>query len=311
MSDTPPTVLAVLDGNPAEATWGSLEEVWAAYASARKAGRTPLHAAVHVAAGADRLGHAFAVGYPAALEHLIPGIDLPCALCVTEAEGNSPRAIATTLEAADGHYLLRGTKTFVTFGTLAKALIIAARVGQLPDGRPDLAVVRIPADREGVVLTELPPTPFVPEVVHASLALDGVSVFDEERMPGDGYLGYVKPFRTIEDVHVYGATLGYLLGWARRARVVEDLLPDISASLLALDGLLALDALDPRAHVALHGVHRRVTDLLEGEGFTELLATADEGERQRWSRDRALLGIAQKARRARFARALEDLGSGP
>ena len=203
---------------------------------------------------------------------------------------------------------MTGTKTFVTFGTLAKALIIAARVGQKSDGRPDLAVVRIPADRDGVVLRELPPTPFVPEVVHASVTLDGVAVFEEERMPGDGYLGYVKPFRTIEDVHVLAATLGYVLGWAGRARETEDLLPAISANLLALEGVLSLDALDPRAHVALHGVHQRVTDLLEGEGFAKLLATADEGERERWSRDRALLDIAQKARRARFARALEDLG---
>jgi hypothetical protein len=308
MSDPPPTVLAVLAAKPAEAGWGHLEAAWAAYASARNAGRSPLHAAVDVAASADRLGHAFAVGYPAALEHLIPGIDLPCALCVTEAEGNSPRAIATTLEAADQGYHLRGTKTFVTFGTLAKTLIIAARVGQKPDGRPDLAVVRIPADREGVVLRELPPTPFVPEVVHASVTLDGAAVFEEERMAGDGYLDYVKPFRTIEDVHVLGATLGYLLGWARRVGEAEAMLSDISASLLALEALLTLEALDPRAHVALHGVHQRVAELLEGEGFAKVLATADEAERERWSRDRALLGIAQKARRARFARALEDLG---
>ncbi len=308
MSDSPPTVLTVLAGDPARATWGSLEELWAAYASGRNAGRSPLHAAVDVAARADRLGHAFAVGYPAALERLIPGVDLPCALCVTEAEGNSPRAIATTLERADGGQVLRGIKTFVTFGTLAKALIIAARVGQKPDGRPDLAVVRIPADREGVVLRELPPTPFVPEVVHASVTLDGVAVFDEERMPGDGYLDYVKPFRTIEDIHVLAATIGYVVGWARRVGEAEAVFPDASANLLALDGLLSLDPLDPRAHVALHGVYERVTELLGGKGLSRVCDAAEQSERERWSRDRALLGIAQKAREARFARALQNLG---
>ena len=143
---------------------------------------------------------------------------LPCALCVTEANGNSPRAIATSLSPAPGGYRLDGNKTFVTFGTLAKALIVVARVGEKSDGRPDLAVVRIPAERVGVRLVELPPTPFVPEVVHASVHLDGAEVRDHERLAGDGYLEYVKPFRTVEDIHVVGATLGYLVGLARRVR---------------------------------------------------------------------------------------------
>ena len=161
-------------------------------------------------------------------------------------------------------------------------------------------------------MAKFAPRQLIPYIAQLVCGVLGVGhrqrVFEEERMPGDGYLGYVKPFRTIEDVHVLGATLGYVLGWVRRVRAAEELLPEISAHLLALDGLLTLDALDPRAHVALHGVYERVGGLLEGEGFAGLLTTADEGERERWSRDRALLQIAQKARRARFARALEDLG---
>lgn len=308
MPDAPPTVLDLLAEDRAKAPLGSLGELWAAYASARAAGRSPFSSAVSVAAACDRLGHAFAVGYPAALEHLIPDVELPCALCATEAGGNSPRAIATTLAPAGPAYVLDGTKTFVTFGSLAKALIVVARVGQKPDGRPDLAVMRIPARRDGVVLAQLPETPFAPEVPHARVRFEGVEVRADERLPGDGYLRYVKPFRTIEDIHVVGATLGYAVGWARRTGAEQSLIAGLCSDLVALDGLRAFEPLDPRAHVALEGVYQRVTATLSGAPFGRMLEAANPAERERWARDKALLSVASKARQARFARAIEDIG---
>ncbi|MGD8608791.1 MAG: acyl-CoA dehydrogenase family protein, partial [Myxococcales bacterium] len=251
---------------------------------------------------------AFAVGYPAALEHMVGELEVPCALCVTERGGNSPRSIATKLDSVAGGYQLRGTKSFVTFGTLAKTLLVACREGEKPDGRPDLAVVRIPANREGVVITELPPTPFVPEVVHASVELGDVVVAQSERLPGDGYLAYVKPFRTIEDIHVVGAALGYVVGWSQRAGGPTDLVADLSACLAALDAIRTSPPLDARMHIVLEGVLRRVGSLLAGARFADLLQSADEDERARWVRDRALLDVASKARAARFGRARQDLG---
>ena len=311
MAEPPLAVLDALAQNRDEATWQSLPELWNAYASERAAGRSPFSASVVVATRADRLGQAFAVGYPAALEHLVPGVELPCALCVTEAEGNSPRAIATTLQPIEGGYRLDGTKTFVTFGTLAKSLIIVARAGAKPDGRPDLAVVQIPAGRRGTSLSELPETPFVPEIVHARLELDGVEVLESERLSGDGYLRYVKPFRTIEDIHVVGAALGYVIGWARRVDASNDLVADLSADLVALGALLATDPLDPKTHVALHGCHRRAMRALHSDEFALLLDRASRDERDRWKRDERLLAIASKARDARFAAALTSLGLDP
>ena len=308
MPEAPPTVLDLLAEDRAQAPLRSLGELWAAYAAERAAGRSPFSSAVSVAAACDRLGHAFAVGYPAALEHLIPDVELPCALCATEADGNSPRAIATTLAPVGPAYVLDGTKTFVTFGSLAKALIVVARVGQKPDGRPDLAVVRIPAGRDGVILEELPQTPFVPEVPHARVRFQRVEVRSDERLPGDGYLRYVKPFRTIEDIHVVGATLGYAVGWARRTGADSSLIAGLCSDLVALDGLRAFEPLDPRAHVALEGVYHGVTATLSGEAFGRMLEAANEAERERWARDKTLLSVASKARRARFARAIEDIG---
>ena len=307
MDQTGPTVLDVLSRDAAAAPKQGLPEVWEAYRSERAAGASPLTAAVIVASQVDRLGFAFAVGYPAALEHMIEGVRLPCALCVTEANGNSPRAIESTLIPKGDGYELHGTKTFVTFGNHAETLIVVAKLGEKPDGRPDLAVVQIPADRDGVMLQELPETPFVPEVPHTSVRLDGVAVLQEERLPGDGYLSYVKPFRTIEDIHVVGATLGYLLGLARRTRASTALIAELSADLVALQGLRAGPPLDPRVHIALHGVYQRVTRLVGTEDFACILGRTPDDERDRWQRDRALLRVASKARQARFERATKEL----
>lgn len=307
MTDGPLTVLDVLSTPPVEEPWHDLPELWNAYAVERAAGRSPFASAVHVAARGDRLGHAFAVGYPAALEHLVPGVRLPCALCVTEAGGNGPRAIETALSPDGDGFRLTGAKSFVTFGHLASTLIVATRLGDKADGRPDLAVVRVPADREGIAVEELPATPFVPEVGHARLTLDDVLVLQSERLPGDGYLRYVKPFRTIEDIHVVGATLGYIVGWARRLAASPALVATLSADLVTLDRLRAAPPLDPRTHVALHGVYERVHGALQGDAFDSLLQAASDDERSRWQRDRALLSVAGKARKARFVAANEAL----
>lgn len=285
----------------------TLADVWAVYERERATASSPFSAAVKVASRVDRLGYAFAVGYPAALEHMVGETEFPCALCVTEAGGNTPRSIATTLEPADHGYRLSGSKTFVTFGTLAKSLVIACRVGQKPDGRPDLAVVRIPSDREGVVMHELPPTPFSPEVLHARVELEGVAVAPDERLPGDGYLGYVKPFRTIEDIHVVGAALGYLIGLGLRCHGPADLIAELGADLVALDAIVTAPPLDSRVHIVLHGIHRHVKSALESKPFASLMESAPSEERARWERDRALLQIAARARNARFERACRDL----
>lgn len=285
----------------------SLDETWSAYALARRSGAAPFVAAVRVAATVDRLGFAFAAGYPAALECLVDGVEFPAALCVTEAQGNTPRATETTLAPHDGAFVLRGTKSFVTFGNLAKTLIVSARVGQRADGRPALAVVKIPAARKGVILERLPEIPFVPEVPHAAVRFDDVKVAPDERLEGDGYLAYVKPFRTIEDIHVVGATLGYLIGLARRSDAEPHLLAELCADLAALDRISNEPPLDPRVHVALQGVYQHLERLLSSQSLAAVLAAASVEERDRWARDQALLRVASKARDARFARALEAL----
>lgn len=299
-----------LFGSKTQALRSDFDSVWQGYQEALESGSSPFRAAVSVASSVDRLGLAFAAGYSAALQTLMPDVDLPCALCVTEVDGGHPRAIKTTLEAdeAGAAYTLNGAKTFVTFGNLAKTLIIAARVGERPDGRPELAVVRIPAERDGVALQELPPIPFVPEVPHARVELEGVQVEASERMDGDGYLGYVKPFRTIEDIHVYASAVAYLLGLGRRTEAPPAVVAELAAILVTLESLREAAPLNPGVHIALHGVSQHLVRVFEDQAFSGIWDAAPAEERARWERDQKLLKVANTAREARFRKAAEQLG---
>ena len=302
--------LAGLFGAEDQALRSSLEAVWESYQALRASGAAPFDAAVRVASSVDRLGLAFAAGYSAALEHLIPDVILPCALCVTEAEGNHPRAIKASLKASDSgsRYTLDGAKTFVTFGSMATTLIVAARVGERSDGKPELAVVRIPADREGISLNELPPISFVPEIPHARVEFHEVHVDAGERMSGDGYLDCVKPFRTVEDIYVFATVSAYLLGLAKRCAAPTGWMSELCATIATLDRLRAGPPSDPGVHVALHGVTQNLSRLFRTEAFAKVWEKAPVEERARWERDRKLLQVTNTAREARFRKAASQLG---
>jgi hypothetical protein len=294
-------------GAGSEKPSSDLDWVWEGYRRALDDGSTPFEAAITVASRVDRLGLAFAAGYSAALQTLIPGVVFPCALCVTESRGTHPRAIETSLRPTeDGSgYSLDGAKTFVTFGNLARTLIIAARVGEQAGGRPKLAVVRIPSDREGVSLQALPPTPFVPEIPHSRVDLRGVSIDATERMGGDGYLEYIKPFRTVEDIHVYASAAAYLLGLGQRTRARRGFLAELVEVLFTLQRLRESAPLDSMTHITLHGISRHLDRLFNSEAFSAIWNAAPAEERERWERDRRLLEVASTAREARFKRAAE------
>jgi hypothetical protein len=124
-----------------------------------------------------------------------------------------------------------------------------------------------------------------------------------ERLPGDGYLRYLKPFRTVEDIHIVGAAIGYFVGLARRVGNSSGLIADLAAGLAALDRLRIEPPLDPRVRVALHGIYSRVTEADKRGDLDGLFRSAPAEEAARWARDRVLLRVASKARETRFERA--------
>jgi hypothetical protein len=255
--------------------------------------------AVALGAMADRLGHAFLGGYTAAITALDPslGPDERGALCATESGGGHPRAILTTLE--NGR--LNGTKHFVSGGSLATVLLVVAKIGER-EGRPELRVARIGANQPGVTVEQGAPLDFIPEVPHGAVTFKDAQV--EAVLEGDGYERYLKPFRTIEDLHIFGAVLGCLVANGRSAfpqSTTEQLLGVLSS-------IVSLGREDPRSpavHLALAGVlttSRALIDSLDLSGL-------EPGFRERFLRDRPLLQIAQRVREARRVKAWETLSS--
>ncbi len=249
-------------------------------------------------AAADRLGFAFAAGYQAALRALVPGLTGIASLLATEEGGAHPAAIRTRLAAGR----LVGRKRFATQGLEAETLLVVASIGE-EAGRNRLRVARVPADRAGVARTALPDTPFCPEIHHAEVVLD-VDVAADEILPGDGYDDALKPFRTIEDVHVHAAALGFVLGtalkfgWPREA--AERLLAHIAAA-----PLLAAAPRAPATHVALAGWLAGGRKLLDE--LAPLWGGVDADWRARWERDRPLFAIAEKARALRTRAAWDNV----
>ncbi len=245
--------------------------------------------AIVLGAHAHRLGFAFLGGYTSAITALDPEIspDAIGALCATESGGGHPRAILTSLESDR----LNGTKHFVSGGSFATVLLVVAKTGD-QDGRPVLKVARVGARNTGVRIDDGAPLGFIPEISHGVVTFTDAHV--DAVLDGDGYERYLKPFRTIEDLHVFGAVLGCLIsngrgGWAQST--TERLL----AIVAAISNLGREDPRSPGVHLALAGVLGTATTLIDSLDFAALAP--------HFERDRPLLGIAARAREQRRVKA--------
>jgi acyl-CoA dehydrogenase len=256
---------------------------------------------------ADRVAYAFAAGYEAALRRLVPGLPKGpiVSLCVTESGGGHPRAIQTRLDRRPpaGGFVLTGEKTFITAALEAEILLVAASVGTDPDGKNRIRMVRVDRHAPGVTVAVMPDLPFVPEISHGTVSFDGVAVDEGDVLAGDGYADYIKPFRTIEDLSVLGAVMGYLLGAALSFSWPRESVLKLLALIASAGTIARGDPGSPAVHLALAGL----TDLFDRflAEIEPLWERADAETRARWMRDRGLLAVAEKARRARLAAAWE------
>lgn len=317
------------DECPDVATW------WPRHLRIVRERSVPIERAIAGGLAADRAGWAFAAGYQAALRALVPGLadDAIVAMCVTEDGGNRPSAIRTTLrEAGTGRLRLDGAKRWTTLGP-ASAVLLVATVdlrGEAAEGgtshaggdtdaaveagvgsatrpgerapRPLIRVARVAADSPGVTLLPMPDTRFVPEVPHARVEFAAVELAADALLPGDGYDGYVKPFRTVEDIHVSAALLAYLLTEARRRGWPQDWCERAIASLVAFAAIAPRDPRSATTHLALAGV-LAWTHALIAEAGTHFAQGPQDEAAQRWSRDASVAQVAASARSQRAARA--------
>jgi alkylation response protein AidB-like acyl-CoA dehydrogenase len=261
--------------------------------------RRPIDRAVRGGYEADRLGAAFVAGYSGALRALVPDAPLRTSLCATEQGGAHPRAITTRL---DPELRLVGQKRWSTLATEAELLLVVATAGTDDAGRNRLKLVRVSPRAPGVTITQMPPPPFAPEVTHAEITFD-TQVAPADVLPGDGYSDYLKPFRTVEDIHVHASMLGWMLGLAARHSWPHELAERLLAAVATLRSLADAPRLAPTTHLALAGAIAATRELVERAPWN----TLDSDAHARWQRDRPLLEVAGKARVARLEAAWQAL----
>jgi len=286
----------------------SVAEWWPRHRAIAAEHADPIHQAIVGGFVADRVAWAFASGYQAALRALFS--DLPpdriCALCVTEDEGNSPRAIRAEIARAEAGWVLNGAKRWTTLGPEGGLFLVAAREAGAGGERPALRVARVPAALPGVTVEPMPPARFVPEVPHARVHFRDVVLPEASLLPGDGWDEYVKPFRTVEDIHVHAAVLAYLMREAARFAWPEHWIERASALLAALTKISDMPYRHAETHVALAGALAIGAGLAEeAEQFWN--ACAHDPAALRWRRDRELLDVASQARAQRTRRAWQTL----
>ena len=286
----------------------SVTDWWLRYHAIAREHPDPIHQAIVGGFVADRVGWAFASGYQAALRALFPDApaDRICALCVTEADGNSPKAIKSSLRKNGDGWVLNGAKHWTTLGPDGALFFVAARDEAASVERASIRIARIDSKAPGLKIETMPPTKFVPEIPHARLQFDNLNVEESALLPGDGYAGYVKPFRTVEDIHVQAAVLSYLMREGQRLEWPGHWLERLSALLAALGKIADMPSSHAETHIALAGALAIGAGLI-GETDEFWRKTATDQAALRWARDRELLKVAGSAREQRTKRAWETL----
>jgi len=272
----------------------------------------PIDRAISAGMLADRTAYAFLGGFFAAVQHLLPQYagNRITAFCISEEGGAHPRAIRTRLEKAapaGNKWLLNGRKQFITCAEYAEAILVAAATGSDSSGRNRIRLVHIERDTPGVRIEPMPDLPFIPEIRHGIVHLEGVVVEENRLLPGDAYSSYIKPFRTVEDIHVSAGILGYLTRCAALYGWPQSVYEDLLGTLVAVRPLAMSDPLSPAVHIALAGVQRCLDGITSG--LDPYWEKAPEADRRAWRRDRAVLQIAGKARATRLASAWQAYGN--
>jgi alkylation response protein AidB-like acyl-CoA dehydrogenase/SAM-dependent methyltransferase len=290
---------------PTAAPHGGLDGWKTALHELRLTWPDPASCAVIAGLHAPSVAFAFAAGYQCAIARLTGSETGFAALCVSERGGNRPRDMQCRLDASDDGWRLNGEKSYVTGATHADTLYVAASAGADDAGRNRIRLLRVAADAPGVVVRRLPDLAFVPELPHAAVSFTAVHVEEAALLPGDGYERYVKPFRSIEDIHVELALLGHMLRQARATTGSEPLQARLLGQVALLRAIATMPPEDAATHLLLAGNRPVFEDLLAA--LEAAWQAGNPGFHALWTRDRALLAVAGTARAARTAKAWAQL----
>jgi acyl-CoA dehydrogenase len=189
-----------------------------------------------------------------------------------------------------------GEKRFATLAPVADVLLVLAKTGER-DGRNVLRIAVVDPRAPAVRIEPMAALAFAPEVPHATVTFDGTPASGV--LDGDGYERYVKPFRTLEDVHVMAALLAYVTVEARARGWPLSVAEDAMAAIAAFRAISDLPPLDPAVHIVLAGALRAARAVLEAADRCFAEGPSDEAA-QRWTRDRPLAAVAERARALRL-----------
>lgn len=253
---------------------------------------------------------AFGAGYQAALKNLFPQFEQNqiLSLGISEIGGAHPKAIQTTLKpltglsnTQSGEFVINGKKQWITLADEADIYLIAASTGMDAQNRPQICLVCLPKNSLGLKIEIMPQVDLVPEISHAFLILNEVVVNSAQILPGDGYLNYIKPFRTIEDLHVSAAIVAWItrcaLAWNWPKNLVES-----GLSLLSCAYAISLEPLtSATTHLILAGYWNQFQLWLDKTHSS--WESVSEPLYQAWKRDAKLFQVAKTAREGRTAKA--------
>ena len=303
-------ILSEILSAPVEAVqWNTLDEFWSQHCQVVEAAKNPVDAAIQGGFRSSVLATAFAAGYQAALNRLFPSLPRDCivSLCVTERGGGHPRAILSRIEAgASGTYTLTGEKRWATLSSRASLLLVVARMGEdAATNRANFRVIRVSPNAPGVTIVPMPETPFVPEIRHAEVSLNSVSISEVDVLPGDGYEDYVKPFRTVEDIHVHAAGAGYCIRICRQYDLGRPLTERFVHLAASLQHLAHEDPKEPVTHIVLAGLLAEFMTALRE--FDVAFAKLAPDAYAKFASDKPIFDIASRVRAERSAKAWERL----
>ena len=241
-------------------------------------------------------GLAFLTGYQAALRVLWPSAPASLgALCASEKRSVRPADMHMRLEMEA--LRLSGNKDFVTGGMDADWLLVAARSEGVSEA-PRLSLAVVYPGEPGVRLEPLPALPLMPEVGHARLHLDQALC---ERLAGDGWDAYVKPFRTLEDLYVLSALCAWLYGIGRANGWSQGLMLRLLALLAGCAEGTRQSAEASASHLLLGGLFAQFSGLRDE--INKALADTEGQWAELWMRDQGILDIASAARAKRLEKA--------
>ncbi|MGK9065512.1 acyl-CoA dehydrogenase [Stutzerimonas chloritidismutans] len=244
-------------------------------------------------------GLAFLAGYQAALRGLWASAPAGIgAFCATEQRSLRPAEMRTRLVGGR----LNGTKDYVTAGPAARWLLVAAR-DEGEREAPRLRLCLVDSLATGVTIEPGPPLPLIPDIPHGRLRLVDVQA---EPLAGDGWDGYVKLFRTLEDLHVLAALVSWLQGIGLTCQWPQSLLLRLLGLMPAAAEVARLAPAAPATHLLLAGLLAQF-ETLQPE-VDAAFAGGPSHWANLWQRDRRVLDLARSAQARRQARASEAVG---